>query len=243
MAESILHHIVTDAALSSSMWMVSDSIAQHVEINCGLFAPAPDIQTAQGLDIVKAEHHKQEYDCWRTARFGIVGIPSGIWLHGWFRLLDFWFPKKTFGTVVLMAAIDWVGECPYILSNMSMNAYLERCDCNQVAKTIKNDYCACNLWNLMFWFPADIVMFYYIPVKWQLLVVRAADLVFLPVDSYFSNRSISKPGVSDLAAENELEEEEAVPVGSTPKWSETLPEGVAKPRDEGCCANAGCTVM
>merc|ERR1712070_348914 len=124
--------------------MASDGIAQTVEINCGLFDKkkkeeveggdgedaAPDagkdaIADAQGVDIAAPPpaDDKQKWDLWRTARFGIVGIPSGIWLHAWFRVLDSWFPHKTFGTVVLMAAIDWVGECPYIFSNMCMNSF------------------------------------------------------------------------------------------------------------------------
>lgn len=233
-----LHHLFTDAAVSSTMWMSADGIAQQVEINCQLFDPPPQIKAAQGVDVAVAEHQRQQFDCWRTARFGIVGVPSGIWLHAWFRVLDMWFPNKTLGNVVAMAAIDWVGECPYILSNMSMNAFLENGSWDQVKKTISNDYCACNTWNFLFWFPADIVMFYYVPVRWQLLVVRVADLVFLPVDSYFSNRSIAKPGVDDLNAENELDEEEK----SKPVVFEDEAEGLnSKGRDDPCCT--GCSVM
>eukprot|EP00755_Sulcionema_specki_P002769 Sspe_Gene.119174::Locus_114429_Transcript_1_1_Confidence_1.000_Length_1002::g.119174::m.119174/K13348/MPV17; protein Mpv17 len=150
-------------------------------------------------------HTGQHYDTWRTTRFAIVGVPSGIWLHAWFRLLDSWFPEKTLGSVTVMALVDWVGECPYILSNMSLNAYLDG-GCKQVRRTIRNDYWPCNLLNLVFWFPMDILMFMYIPVEWQLLTVRAFDLIYLPVDSYFANRSIPKPGVdSDSDASDDDE--------------------------------------
>eukprot|EP01065_Artemidia_motanka_P042188 TRINITY_DN5611_c0_g2_i1.p1 TRINITY_DN5611_c0_g2~~TRINITY_DN5611_c0_g2_i1.p1 ORF type:complete len:247 (+),score=20.25 TRINITY_DN5611_c0_g2_i1:165-905(+) len=235
----LLNHFFQDAVVSSSMWMIADCVAQNVEIRAGLFpARQQTLDTAQGVDLADAAEG-QRYDWWRTGRFGLVGIPSGIWLHAWFRLLDFWFPHKTVGTVVLMSLIDWVGESPYILSNMSMNAYLENFSFEQVKKTIRNDFVACNLWNLVFWFPADIVMFLYVPVGWQLLVVRAADLVFLPVDSYFSNRSIAKPGLDHLNAENEAQEEDPHPeVGGKPDPDE-IPSPT-RPRESASCS---CAVM
>eukprot|EP01059_Diplonema_ambulator_P018767 TRINITY_DN31376_c0_g1_i1.p1 TRINITY_DN31376_c0_g1~~TRINITY_DN31376_c0_g1_i1.p1 ORF type:complete len:113 (+),score=8.91 TRINITY_DN31376_c0_g1_i1:3-341(+) len=73
-----------------------------------------------------------------------------------------------------------------------MNAYLSG-GTEQVKKTIRSDYIDCNIWNFVFWFPMDIIMFACVPVPWQLLVVRATDLIFLPVDSFFSNRSVPKP--------------------------------------------------
>eukprot|EP01062_Namystynia_karyoxenos_P021640 TRINITY_DN1824_c0_g1_i1.p1 TRINITY_DN1824_c0_g1~~TRINITY_DN1824_c0_g1_i1.p1 ORF type:complete len:243 (+),score=55.27 TRINITY_DN1824_c0_g1_i1:162-890(+) len=242
MSHELLAHFLEDAVVSSTMWMTADCVAQNVEIRAGLFPPKIDsAQAAQGVDLAVAEEG-QKYDCWRTCRFGIVGIPSGIWLHAWFRLLDSWFPNKTFRAAVLMAVIDWVGECPYILSNMSMNAYLEKGSCDQVRKTIKNDYWACNMWNLIFWFPADIVMFLYVPVGWQLLLVRAADLVFLPVDSYFANRSIAKPGCDHLNVENEFQEDEKVHhPGDKPDPAE-IPSPT-RPREGADCLCQGCSIM
>ena len=161
-----------------------------------------EIQQQNETIIEPLAKHKQVYDWHRTMRFTLVAIPAGIWLHAWFRLLDSFFPRKTFSNLCLMAIVDWIGESPYILCNMSMNAYLSG-GCDQVKRTIKGDYIDCNIWNLVFWFPMDLFMFSCIPVSWQLFYVRAMDLIFLPVDSYFSNRSVPKAGVTDAITQQE----------------------------------------
>eukprot|EP01064_Diplonema_japonicum_P035737 TRINITY_DN7830_c0_g1_i2.p1 TRINITY_DN7830_c0_g1~~TRINITY_DN7830_c0_g1_i2.p1 ORF type:complete len:216 (+),score=27.08 TRINITY_DN7830_c0_g1_i2:53-700(+) len=198
-----------DAAVSSVMWALSDGVCQGIEMKTGAFA----------------EKEQQVYDWQRTGRFALVAIPAGIWLHAWFKLLDYWFPKRTFGTLVLMAAVDWIGEMPYIFANMSMNAFLSG-GYTQVKKTIQSDFMDCNMWNLTFWFPMDIIMFACVPVGWQLLFVRSLDLIFLPVDSFFSNRSVPKPHAITEAADDEDPDDE----------DDFTPQ---KPRDNTLC----CTIL
>eukprot|EP01060_Flectonema_neradi_P026315 TRINITY_DN35233_c0_g1_i1.p1 TRINITY_DN35233_c0_g1~~TRINITY_DN35233_c0_g1_i1.p1 ORF type:complete len:253 (+),score=31.35 TRINITY_DN35233_c0_g1_i1:44-802(+) len=210
-----LEHLALDAIISSSMWALSDGVCQAVEMKLDLYGdhkPVKDdnemvdkgteegsiAQVAENSEIPPSGHsNKQVYDWHRTMRFALVAIPAGIWLHAWFRLLDSYFPRKTLGNLCLMAFVDWVGESPYILCNMSMNAYLSG-GWDQVKRTIKSDYIDCNLWNLVFWFPMDMFMFSFMPVSWQLFYVRAMDLIFLPVDSYFSNRSVPKAGTEAI---------------------------------------------
>lgn len=170
---------------------------------------------------------RQVYDPSRTMRRALVGIPAGMWMHAWFKCLDAWFPgKRTFGVLCAMAFVDWVGEIPYCCAYVGAQAGLVR-GCSGAVEALRMDAAAVNMWNFVFWMPMDLLMFSMVPVNFQLLFVRLCDLVYLPVDSYLSNRSIPKPLVGELDVPDEEEEAEAEEQQREPR--ESLPPEAGPP--------------
>ncbi|XP_023171364.1 mpv17-like protein 2 [Drosophila hydei] len=117
------------------------------------------------------------WDRTRTLRMGISGFTVGIVCHYWYHYLDYYYPKRTFGTVVRKILLDQCICSPLYISIFFLTmGLLEDNTWDEVADEIKDKAWTLYKAEWTVWPIAQMINFFFVAPKYRVLYDNTVSL-------------------------------------------------------------------
>ena len=150
-----------------------------------------DLQDAMSaVSSMQAVHEEQKYNWPRTLRYIVCpGFMAGFAAYIEIILVLGQSTKNDWGTVIWKTLFDLICYYPILIAGgFTTNMLLDCKDWHYIKAKFKNDFL--HTWKAaaIMWLPVDIILFKWVPVQWQVYVVKTMDIIALLGFSYFLNK-------------------------------------------------------
>eukprot|EP00756_Hemistasia_phaeocysticola_P055683 Hpha_TRINITY_DN31648_c0_g1::TRINITY_DN31648_c0_g1_i1::g.29196::m.29196 len=150
--------------------------------------------------ILRLRHPKQgEFDCNRNTRFMLAfGAIGDIPTFFWYTMI---LPKLGLSLVPKIAVDNFLYSGVWCCIGITTYSLIsDGCSCKHLKARFRNNFCPSYLSAIAIYVPFDVPLFLYVAPKYQPAVIKAMDVFYLVIVSYFNNRELAEELMSPIAS-------------------------------------------
>lgn len=163
--------LYTNVAISISLSGVGDTLEQHYEIFNG---------------------EMDKWDSSRTMRMSISGMTVGVICHNWYKFLDSKLAGRSIQIVAKKVLVDQIVCSPLCIATFFITlGILEKASWAETKKEIKDKAWRLYAAEWVVWPPAQIINFYFLPLRYRVLYDNTISLGYDVYTSYVKHDNVA----------------------------------------------------
>jgi len=135
--------------------------------------------------VLQSAQSKHQYDLKRTCHLTLTGCTVGPCFHFWYQTLDRAFPGRTISVIAKKVLLDQIVFSPICLSVFFTTlGFLDWSSFREIGHDIYNKGMVLYKTEWFVWPPAQMLNFYFVPLKYRVLVINLIAFCFSILQSH-----------------------------------------------------------